>query len=635
MASTPAVRKARKSIGWLFALIVVLVGVIGIGIGQGEATVTPKLALDLQGGTQILLAPKTDKGDSISPEQVEQAVAIIRQRVDAAGVSEAEVTTQGGSNILVAIPGKVDDATMQRIEASARLDFRPVLSIGAGIPIQTTAEGENAAGESGSTDEAADGAADAAATDAGEATADTATADTATGDAAADAAATDDADASGDAASTDAAGTVTTVGGKIPNQDDSYWPETLPKEPGSTEWLTPQILAAFEQFSCADENIADVGESDAKRPLITCDLTKEVKYILGPVEMNGDAISDASAGLVTTQTGGSTGTWAVNLVLNADGTKKFTEISQRLYGATEPLNQFAFVIDGRVLSAPAMQGLITDGRPQITGNFTQEGAEAVADQLKYGALPISFTVQSQEDISATLGTSQLSAGLIAGLIGLVIVVIYSIFQYRGLAVLTVASLAVAALLTYLLLTLLSWRQGYRLSLAGVAGIIVAIGFTADSFIVYFERVRDSLRDGFRLSEAVEQGWKQAIRTILASDGVNFLAAAVLFALAIGNVRGFAFTLGLTTLIDLVVVALFTHPMLTLMAKTRFWGGGHRFSGLNPDKLGAVYRGRAQFRAQAPSSAKQERKQRGGRKEAQRRQTIAERKALAAAESKEG
>lgn len=630
MASTPAVRKARKSIGWLFALIVVLVGVIGIGIGQGEATVTPKLALDLQGGTQILLAPKTDKGDSISPEQVEQAVAIIRQRVDAAGVSEAEVTTQGGSNILVAIPGKVDDATMQRIEASARLDFRPVLSIGAGIAIQTTAEGENAAGESGSADEAADGATDAAATEAGEATA-----DTATGDAAADAAATDAADASGEAASGDAAGTVTTAGGKIPNQDDSYWPETLPKEPGSTDWLTPQILAAFEQFSCADENIADVGESDAKRPLITCDLTKEVKYILGPVEMNGDAISDASAGLVTTQTGGSTGTWAVNLVLNADGTKKFSEISQRLYGATEPLNQFAFVIDGRVLSAPAMQGLITDGRPQITGNFTQEGAEAVADQLKYGALPISFTVQSQEDISATLGTSQLSAGLIAGLIGLVIVVIYSIFQYRGLAVLTVASLAVAALLTYLLLTLLSWRQGYRLSLAGVAGIIVAIGFTADSFIVYFERVRDSLRDGFRLSEAVEQGWKQAIRTILASDGVNFLAAAVLFALAIGNVRGFAFTLGLTTLIDLVVVALFTHPMLTLMAKTRFWGGGHRFSGLNPDKLGAVYRGRAQFRAQAPSSAKQERKQRGGRKEAQRRQTIAERKALAAAESKEG
>lgn len=630
MASTPAVRKARKSIGWLFALIVVLVGVIGIGIGQGEATVTPKLALDLQGGTQILLAPKTDKGDSISPEQVEQAVAIIRQRVDAAGVSEAEVTTQGGSNILVAIPGKVDDATMQRIEASARLDFRPVLSIGAGIAIQTTTEGEKPAGEGGSADDAAAAAGDAAATDAGETTA-----DTATGDAAADAAATDAADASDTAASTDAAGTVTTAGGKIPNQDDSYWPENLPKEPGSTEWLTPQILAAFEQFNCADENIADVGESDAKRPLITCDLTKEVKYILGPVEMNGDAISDASAGLVTTQTGGSTGTWAVNLVLNADGTKKFTEISQRLYGASEPLNQFAFVIDGRVLSAPAMQGLITDGRPQITGNFTQEGAESVADQLKYGALPISFTVQSQEDISATLGTSQLSAGLVAGLIGLVIVVIYSIFQYRGLAVLTVASLAVAALLTYLLLTLLSWRQGYRLSLAGVAGIIVAIGFTADSFIVYFERVRDSLRDGFRLSEAVEQGWKQAIRTILASDGVNFLAAAVLFALAIGNVRGFAFTLGLTTLIDLVVVALFTHPMLTLMAKTRFWGGGHRFSGLDPDKLGAVYRGRAQFRAQAPSSAKQERKQRGGRKEAQRRQTIAERKALAAAESKEG
>ena len=237
-------------------------------------------------------------------------------------------------------------------------------------------------------------------------------------------------------------------------------------------------------------------------------------------------------------------------------------------------------------------------------------------------------MQSQEDISATLGTNQLKVGLLTGVIGLLLVVVYSLFQYRTLGFLTVGSLAVAGLVTYLLLVLLSWRMGYRLSLAGVAGIIVAIGITADSFIVYFERVRDALRDGFAVGESVAQGWKRALRTILASDGINLLAATVLFMLSIGSVRGFAFTLGLTTIVDVIVVALFTHPMLTLMARTRFWGGGHKLSGLNPEQLGAVYRGRAQFRPVVPGSTKQRRRSAGARKEAERRQTIAERKAAA-------
>lgn len=539
----------------LGVIIVALIGVISIGLLRGEATLLPKLALDLQGGTQIILAPKTSDGTTVSSEQVQQAVSIIRQRVDASGVSEAEITTIGGENISVSIPGKADEETLRRIQASARLDFRPVL---------LTEVSNNDPQPAGQQQE---------------------------------------------------------------SQDDSgLYPDPLPTEAGTADWLTPALRDRFSKFSCATQAALETGDAPSDRPLITCDVYGYNKYVLGPVEMTGDSIADATASIATTSSGASTGQWAVNIVLNPEGTEKFGKISQRMYGASEPLNQFAFVIDGRVLSAPRMNGLITDGRPQITGSFTKEQAQTTADQLKYGALPMSFSVQSQEDISATLGSNQLQAGLIAGLIGLLLVVVYSGFQYRALGMVTVTSLAIAAFLTYLFLTLLSWRQGYRLSLAGVAGIIVAIGVTADSFIVYFERVRDALRDGLSLDRAVDNGWKKAIRTILASDGINFLAAAILFLLSIGNVRGFAFTLGLTTVIDLLVVALFTHPMLVFLSRTRFWGEGHPLSGLDPRKLGAVYRGRAQFAAPvAGLSSKQRRKRRTSEKEAQRRLTIAERK----------
>jgi preprotein translocase subunit SecD len=275
-----------------------------------------------------------------------------------------------------------------------------------------------------------------------------------------------------------------------------------------------------------------------------------------------------------------------------------------------------------VISAPSTNAIITDGKPQISGAFTQDEAQILADQLKFGALPIGFRVDSTDSISATLGSEQLQAGLLAGLIGLILVLIYSLIQYRALGLVTVVSLIVAGGITYLVVTLLSWREGYRLSLAGVAGLIVAIGIIADSFIVYFERIRDELRDGRSLESAVEAGWKRAIRTILASDTVNFLAAAVLFLLAVGNVQGFALTLGLTTLVDVVVVALFTHPVMQLLAQTKFFGDGHPASGLNPQALGAVYVGRAQFREPVVTTGKQS----ASSREAARRQTIAERKA---------
>jgi len=567
------VRKAVRSLTWLGVIIVALFGINAAGVIWGGGSWTPKLALDLEGGTQIILAPQLADGETVSQEQLDQAVSIIRQRVDASGVSEADITTQGGQNVVVAIPGELDEQTRNRIESSAKLELRPVLLADAAT---------NQSIDPSESPEPTDGAED---------------------------------------------------------EELSATPSVEPTDASDPNWVTPALQDEFDTFDCStlDESGANVAPSD--EPLVTCDTTRTIKYLLGPVEVSGEDIVDATNGMVQTQTGATTGQWAVNIVFNERGTEAFAEVSQRLFALNgqTPRDQFAFVLDGAVLSAPQMNGVITDGRPQVTGNFTQESSKALADQLKFGALPISFEVQSSDTISATLGTSQLQSGLIAGIIGLILVVIYTLFQYRALASVTIASLIIAGVITYLMITILGWYQGYRLSLAGIAGLIVAIGFTADSFIVYFERVRDELRDGRPLVGAVEAGWKRALRTVLSSKSMNLLAAVVLYILAVGSVRGFAFTLGLTTIIDVIVVILFTHPMLQLLAQTRFFSSGHSWSGLDPQALGAVYRGRAEFRKPVAVPAK---KAASSSREAQRRQTIAERKAaqadatVGAGESKE-
>ncbi|QJU53628.1 protein translocase subunit SecD [Herbiconiux sp. KACC 21604] len=560
MAQTTAVKKAWKTLIWLGVIFAVLVGTIAGGVIWSTATWTPKLALDLEGGTQIILTPKLESGQQVSSEQLDQAVSIIRQRVDASGVSEAEVTTQGGQNVVVSIPGSPDEATLNRIESSAKLDFRAVLLA--------------------------------------------------------------------DVAST----STTSTPGATPDPSLESTPTASPTNGSDLAWVTPALQAQFDSFDCNSEAAEDAGQAPADQPLITCD-DNGVKYLLGPVEIEGADIADASAGVATTQNGASTGQWVVDISFNDAGTKKFADVTTRLYGLTGVQNQFAIVLDGRVITAPTTGGAFTDGKAQISGSFTQDSAQTLADQLKFGALPIGFTTQSSEAISATLGSTQLMSGLIAGAIGLLLVIIYSLIQYRLLGLVTIASLVVAAALTYLLVTLMSWRIDFRLSLAGVAGLIVAIGITADSFIVYFERIRDELRDGRSLNSSVQAGWKRAIRTITASDAVNFLAAGVLYVLAIGNVRGFAFTLGLTTIVDIIVVILFTHPLMTLLAELPFFRDGHKLSGLDPRALGAVYRGRAQFRA--PAASVTAAKKGSSSREAARRQTIAERKAaeLAASSTK--
>jgi len=576
LSESAVTKGARKRLTWLGVLIIGLVAIIGLGTATNAgASFAPKLALDLQGGTQIILAPVVQAGTKVTEEQLTQAVAIIRQRVDASGVSEAQINTQGNNNIVVSIPGTPDENTLKLIRSSAKLEFRPVLETSQGVP-------------------------------------------------AASAGATASPSASPSATSRALGSTPTSTSKASPSSTPAASASATAAASAPVAGVDTATQKFFDGLDCSKPFRAAGQIDDPTKPLVTCDTDKYSKYVLGPVEVEGTDIADANAGTVTTSTGASTNTWAVNLKFTADGTTKFANTTGRLYPMKDPQNRFAITLDGYVITAPTLQAVITGGSAQITGNFDKNSSKSLADQLKYGSLPIGFEVQSQENISATLGTEQLQSGLLAGAIGLLLVIIYSFFQYRGLAIVTVGSLVVAAIITYLMIALLSWRQGYHLSLSGVAGLIVAIGITADSFIVYFERVRDELRDGRSLGASVESGWKRAIRTILVSDGVSLLAAVVLYALTVGNVRGFAFTLGLTTLIDLAVVILFTHPMLELLAKTKFFSSGHSWSGFDSKALAVTsYIGRGAFRVSEVVPAGKAAK---ASKEAAKRQTLAERKA---------
>ncbi|NYI41334.1 protein translocase subunit SecD [Demequina lutea] len=594
-----AVKGARRILQGLVWIIVILFAVLTLGVTTHtkNAHWLPGLGLDLAGGHEITLQAKTTDGSTVTQSDLNQAVAIIRKRVDASGTSEASITTQGNLNILVALPGNPDQATIDLVKKSAQLQFRPVLQ---------------------------------EATSTGPTTVTPTTSPAPTGDtvsptvlpavppsAASAVAPTPSASASGidtgspvhEMAYVKTAATPTPSASAQPAATASPTPSPTPApttttaaatDPSSLSWITPEVQAAYDALDCTTPESRSGGGSlgDPNAAFATCDAVNPVKYILGPVEMDGKDVSTATSGPHLTQAGTTDGTYEVDLKLTSIGAKKFAATTARLYklnqAGASPRDQFAMVLDGVVISAPGVRdGAINGGVAQISGSFTQLDAQTLANQLKFGALPMTLDVQSEQAISATLGKSQLENGLLAGLIGLILVVIYTLFQYRALAAVTIGSLVVAGGTTFVIIDLLSWGMGYRLSLAGVAGLIVAIGITADSFIVYFERVKDELREGRSLVAAVEHGWSRARRTILASDAVSFLAALVLYMLAVGSVRGFAFTLGLTTLVDLLVVFMFTHPTLGLLARTKFFGDGHRFSGLDPRQLGrdAVYKGR--------------------------------------------
>lgn len=536
MATTGHSAKARGAlVSMLLLLLLVAGGIFGTTFAGGSWS--PKLALDLSGGSQLILSPQVNDADGgqVTDEQLEQAVEIIRQRVDGSGVAEAEVTTQSGQNVVVSVPGVLSPETRELIQTSAQMSFRAVLNSGAPTPI--------------------------------------------TGDA-------------------------------VATEESLPAPTAEPTDGSDYNWVTPELWREYEALDCSIPSNVDEVEQDPDAAIVACSTDGQEKYILGPIEIYGTEIKNASFSQVTGGTGYSTGQWGVNIEFNESGTATFKDVTTRLNSirganSSDPRARFAIMLDGAVLSSPVTQAVITNGQPQITGNFTEQEASQLAEQLKYGALPISFTIQSEQQISATLGADQLKMGLLAGLIGLILVFIYSLFQYRLVGLVNISSILVAAGFSYGVIILLGHLMNYRLSLAGVAGLIVSIGLMADSFIVYFERIRDEIRAGRTIPAAIDHGWNRAKRTIMASKAVNLLAALVLYFASVGNVRGFAFTLGLTAIADLIITFLFIHPLMVLLGQRDYFRNGGKWSGMDPAALGAtpLYRGAGRVRSVEETEAR--------------------------------
>jgi len=494
--TTKPVKTTARPARSLAILALVLIALTGLVFVQGATQV--RLGLDLRGGTSVTLQPRIAPGENgkVTNEAIDQAVSIIRQRVNSLGVAESEVAAQGSGvnrQIVISVPGDTGRRVVELVGQTAELRFRQVLATAA-----------------------ATGAADPAATPA-------------TG-------------------------------------------------------VSPEVNAKFAALDCTKpENLQGSGADAPTDTIVACDRAGLTKYILAPAEVLGRQISKASAGL-DAQSGSA---WYVSLTFNGEGTTAFGAITSRVTSLAAPLNQVAIVLDGLVVSAPRINEAIPSGNAQITGSFTQLEAQDLANVLKYGALPLSFDRGEVQQVSPTLGADQLSAGLLAGGLGLGLVLLYSMLYYRGLGLVTVGSLAVAGSLVYLMFLLLGEWIGFTLTLAGIAGAIVAIGVTADSFIIYFERIRDEIREGRSLRTAVETGWSRARRTILVADFVSIIAAVLLYFFAVGGVRGFAFTLGLTTLVDLIVVFVFTKPIVTILAKMKFFASGHPLSGLSAKSTGTL------------------------------------------------
>jgi preprotein translocase subunit SecD len=562
VAATNAPRPWR-SLGVLALLLAVMYGTMAL-LGEW----TPRLGLDLRGGTSVTLSATTPDGSDPTPESMRQALDIIRSRVNGSGVAEAEITTQGATNIVVQVPGVGEDELVRLVGQTAELRFRPVRAvIPGGSPAPAPTPGSTASATPAPT--------------------------------------------SPEPATSPAAGRALTEGllGQ-PVETPSPSPTPSPSATATTP-ATPEQPPAGEGPPSAEEQaqlaaldcaaLAAGSLDDPAKSLYTCDEDGANRFLLGPADVVGTDVDSATAGIPQGDVA-----FVVNLDFTDEGADKFFKSTQKLAGQTFPNNAFAIVLDGKVVTYPTVNEPIPGGQAQISGSFTQAEAQALATVLNYGALPLSFETSDLSTVTPTLGETQLKAGLLAGLIGLGLVLIYSLFYYRGLGLVVFASLVVAGLIIYAAIVLLGVAIGFTLTIAGMAGIIVSIGITADSFVVFFERVRDEIREGRSVRMSVETGWARARHTVLASDAVTLFAAFFLYVFSVANVRGFAFALGLTTVVDLIVVFLFTKPLVTILARSRFFGVGHPWSGLDPERLGAPSRtGRPAARRPATAPAARE------------------------------
>lgn len=619
----------------------VLYGLVAIG---GNSW-TPRLGLDLEGGTRITLTAVNQP----DPQKLNLASNIIRQRVNGSGVTEADVTTQGGKNIIVEIPGKNAEDLVNRVKKTAQLRFRLVAFCPqvTGGPCRASAKVSKPQAQpsgqpsSSSSSSPATGSGSGKHQKQGTSKQDSSRPRPAP----AFAVRADGSNKSGGKPKADSSSTAkpkaspTTAPSAGATSSPAAPAKPAKPQPGSGFAQTDNVQAQlkwtrnpgtdwqlfFAASKCKDgeafvprqaqtlasgdfiqpkkldlKNLVRAND-DPSRPLISCDKQGN-KLLMGPAVIEGTQLSSASAG----QSQQSLGEWLVNLSFKSSAADTFAQLSRAMWdGATAYNGQyagglFAIVLDGNVLSSPGFNGVIPNGRAQISGGFTQTSAQNLANNLKYGALPVKFHKDvSSQTIGPSLAGNQLSAGLLAGAIGLLIVMLYCLLYYRGLGTVVISSLIVAAIVTYGVVLVLAQAAGFTLTLPGIAGLIVAVGITADSFIVYFERIRDEMRDGKSMRVAVQAGWKRARNTCLAADAVSILAAVVLYIFAIGVVRGFAFALGVSTLIDVLVFFFFTHPVITILSGHKFFNSGHRLSGLSPETLGvdrsevdALARGRA-------------------------------------------
>lgn len=568
------------------ALAIILIAMVALTGGMfWSGHTTPRLGIDLAGGTSITLKAKAEPGQesAVNETNMNTAVGIIERRVNGLGVSEAEVQTQGRENIIVNIPrGTNEKQAREQVGTTAQLYFRPVLTVADGAP--PAAPSATPSGSASGTPSAKPSASSSTGASVGDKSATPTATATTQGRAVSEA-----------LKAPSPTPTATASSSAKPK------PTGTPQATPSADDATAALQQKFATLNCLDPKQRAAAGQGVKpnEPTVACGEDNPgvwAKYLLGPAEVEGKDVDDAKG-----QFDQQRGMWIVTMDFTDEGSKKFQSITGKLSQQADPQNRFAIVLDGQVVSAPSVRQTLS-ASAEISGNFNQESAQDLGNILSYGALPLTFETQSVDTVTAALGGDQLEAGLIAGAIGLGLVIIYLVAYYRGLSLIAILSLGVSALLTYVIMALLGPAIGFALNLPAVCGAIVAIGITADSFIVYFERIRDELREGRTLRPAVERAWPRARRTILVSDFVSFLAAAVLFIVTVGKVQGFAFTLGLTTLLDIVVVFLFTKPIMTMLARTKFFGNGHPWSGLDPKRLGAKPPLRRTRRATAPAAA---------------------------------
>ncbi|MCD0448988.1 protein translocase subunit SecD [Actinocorallia sp. API 0066] len=547
-----------------FAVLGVLTAVMFL---QGSPV--PKLGLDLAGGTTITMTAQTESGKNAPADQMDQAVKIIRERVSGNGLNDAEVTKQGDNVIVVSVPGDREDQQqiIELVGTTAQLQFRQVLVSGFGGG-DAPDEEQPAVTPSGPATPAPTGAPSASPTDKNRAL------------------------SSGLAAAPTEtpAPTATPAGAPSPAVTE---PDPAEADEDFSAVTDKAVIQKYLKTVCPKKGAKVDGADDPNAQyVVACEEDGSYKYILGPVAVPGTEVKEANVSAPNAQTG-QTG-WEVVLTFKKNGTTAFGELTKKANAAylTNPMSpeaQIAIVLDGRVVSAPQISnGAILGGTASISGgaDFTQAYADNLAEVLKYGALPLQFPEDKQtvSQISSNLGADQLRGGLIAGAIGLGLVVFYCLWYYRALGFVAVASLIVATAVTYVLVVILGENANFRVSLPHIIGLIVSIGITADSFIVYFERLRDELRLGRPLRSSVENAWRRARRTIIVADAVTMLAGLVLYFLAVGGVRGFAFAMALTTLIDLIVVFFFTKPLVALLARMPFFSKGHPWSGLDTSQL---------------------------------------------------